>query len=196
MKTSTGQRKIIVKTFFSFLIVLDVLSVLHFTTDFDFTTDQVKKIATSQGISLDSKLNDSFTKSSDNFQMSFLADPFWSHIVSAISELFGLIVLLFCNILGISGIQQHKPYQLVPWLVVYIIGIISSYIGSFLLFSTQDSEGSFKLDGFLPLGLGVFFHLSWIFVKNTFNHMKTDRFVERFKCILIKFVYYSQVNEV
>ena len=179
MKTSTGysKRKIVVKTFFSFLIVLDVLSVLHFTTELDFTDNQVEKNSTNQRISFDSKLNDIFTNSSDNSQMKFLADPFWSDVLSATSELFGLIVLLFCNILGISGIQQHKPYQLVPWLVVYIIGIISSYIGSFLLFSTQDDEGSFKLDGFLPLGLGVFFNLCWIFVNNTFNIMKSGRFV-------------------
>ena len=133
-----------------------------------------------------SKLNDIFTNSSDYF----LNEPFWSHILSAISELFGLIVLLFCNILGISGIQQHKPYQLVPWLVVYIIGIISSYIGSFLLFCTQDSQGSLQLDGFLPLGLGVFFHLCWIFFK-TFNIMKRQRSVVKIIFMLVNLVYYS-----
>ena len=155
MKTSTGysKRKIVVKTFFSFLIVLDVLSVIHFATELDFTYERVEKNATSQITSLDGKLNDIFTNSSDNLELNILTDPFWSHVLSAVSELFGLIVLLFCNILGIFGIQHHNPYQLVLWLVVYIIGIISSYIGSFLLLSTQDSEGIFKLDGFLPLSL-------------------------------------------
>ena len=112
MKTSTGysKRKIVVKTFFSFLIVLDVLSVIHFATELDFTYERVEKNATSQITSLDGKLNDIFTNSSDNLELNILTDPFWSHVLSAVSELFGLIVLLFCNILGISGIQQHKPY--------------------------------------------------------------------------------------
>ena len=159
MKSSTGysKRKIVVKTFFSFIIS-------------------------------NSTLNNIFTNSSDNFELNILTDPFWSHILSAISELFGLIVLLYRNILGISGIQQHKPYQLVPWLVVYIIGIISSYIGSFLLFCNQDSEGSFKLDGFLPIGLEVFFHLCWIFVKNAFNIMKSERSVDKFCIHVNKFL--------
>ena len=90
-------------TYFSFLIVLDVLSVIHFVTELDFTSDQVKMNASRQRISLDSKMNAIFTNSSDNFQINLLGDPFWSHLLSAISERFGLIVLLFCNILGISG---------------------------------------------------------------------------------------------
>ena len=144
MKTSTGysKRKIAMHTYFSFLIVLDILSVIHFVTELDFTSDQVKMNASRQRISLDSKMNAIFTNSSDNFQMS----------LSAISELLGRIVLLFCNILGIFGIQHHNPYQLVPWLVVYIIGIISSYIGSFLLLSTVRAFSSWMVSFLLSGG--------------------------------------------
>ena len=105
--------------------------------------------------------------------------PSWLHLLSAISEFFGLSILLFCNILGISGINHHKPYQLIPWLVVYIVGILSSYIGSFLIFSTQDNDGPFKWDGFVPLCLGIVFNLCWTFVKDTFNVMRRNLKNER-----------------
>jgi CHASE2 domain-containing sensor protein len=98
----------------------------------------------------------------------------WHHIIIAVSEWFGLFILLFCNVLGISAIIQEKPYRLIPWLVVYIIGILSSYIGSFLIFFAQDKDSHFQWHGFVPLILGIVFHVCWSFIRNTFNEMKKE----------------------
>ena len=95
-------------------------------------------------------------------------------VISVISELFSLLILIICNILALSGINQDKPYLLIPWLVVYIIGIFSSYIGSFLIFSSQGLEENFRWEGFCPLGLGLIFHFFWTLVRNTFNTMKQE----------------------
>ena len=95
-------------------------------------------------------------------------------VISVISELFSLLILIICNILALSGINQDKPYLLIPWLVVYIIGIFSSYIGSFLIFSTMGLEEDFRWEGFFPLGLGFLFHFFWSLVRNTFNTMKEE----------------------
>ena len=64
--------------------------------------------------------------------------------IFVINEIFSLLLLVICNILAISGIIKDKPYLLIPWLVVF------------------------------PLGLGLIFHLFWTLARNTFNTMKEE----------------------
>ena len=162
MKTSQecSKRKMIVKMLFVFLMILDVVAVLHFAIE-------LGGHETSSGTR--SKLQATLPKPKKK------SGPSSYHIIAAISEFFSFFILLICNILGIYGINQNQPYQLIPWLVVYMIGIISAYIGSFLIFSTQETEGHFKWDGLIPLSLAVVFHIFWNLVKDTFNKMKYER---------------------
>ena len=151
---------------FLFLMILDIVAVLHFAIELG--GHEINSGGDQENMSRSKSqatLPNSKTKSG----------PSSYHIIAAVSELFSLLILLICNILGISGINQNQPYQLIPWLVVYMIGIISAYIGSFLFFVTQEIEGHFKWDGFIPLSLAVVFHICWNLVKDTFNKMKYER---------------------
>ena len=90
------------------------------------------------------------------------------NIFSVFSEFLCLFVFLLCNILSLSGIIFHKPNLLIPWLIVYLIGIISFYLVSFVVFSTLDREG------FIPLCIGILLNTCWVAVKNAWSVFKTE----------------------
>jgi hypothetical protein len=87
---------------------------------------------------------------------------------SVFSEFFCLFVFLLCNIVSLSGIIFNKPNLLIPWLIVYLIGIISFYLVSFVVFSTLDREG------FIPLIIGILLNTCWIAVKNAWSVLKKE----------------------
>ena len=63
-------------------------------------------------------------------------------------------LLFICNYLGITGVRKHTPYLLVPWLGVYMVGIISCYIASFMYFLTVYYEDKISADPILPAMTG------------------------------------------
>lgn len=122
-------------------------------------------------------------------------------------------LLFVCNYLGIAGIKSQvwlfislnlglrsdpckAPYLLVPWLGVYMVGIISCYIAAFMWVSVsvwrygapvcmrsvsryllttyyQDST-SYDLDPMVPAATGLVFHFLWYFIKNIFCDLRRD----------------------
>ena len=45
----------------------------------------------------------------------------WGSLLFAISQLLGMIVCIFVNLLVIEGVFNNKPHLLIPWLVIYLI---------------------------------------------------------------------------
>ena len=85
-------------------------------------------------------------------------------------EVLGIIILLFCNILAIKGIKTSQPAHLMPWLVVYMIGIITCYVGSVIVMVSS----VLNCDWFLPLLNGVIFSIIWALAKSVYSDIKCD----------------------
>ena len=65
-------------------------------------------------------------------------------------EIVCFCLLFVCNYLGITGVRNHAPYLLVPWLGVYMVGIISCYIAAFMYFLTVYYEDNMSVDPIVP----------------------------------------------
>ena len=74
----------------------------------------------------------------------------------------------------------QAPYLLVPWLAVYMVGIISCYIAAFMYFLTVYYEDRVSVDPIVPVLTGLVFHLVWYFIKNIFNNLRKDL---RYRCV-------------
>ena len=81
-------------------------------------------------------------------------------------------------------INCQAPYLLVPWLAVYMVGIISCYIAAFMYFLTVYYEDRVSVDPIVPVLTGLIFHLVWYFIKNIFNNLRKDL---RYRCVPLMF---------
>ena len=81
-------------------------------------------------------------------------------------------------------IDCQAPYLLVPWLAVYMVGIISCYIAAFMYFLTVYYEDRVSVDPIVPVLTGLIFHLVWYFIKNIFNNLRKDL---RYRCVPLMF---------
>ena len=97
--------------------------------------------------------------------------PDYVHLVG---EVLSIIILLFSNILAIRGIQNNQPNIIVPWLVVYMIGVLACYAGSALLLSESVFNGAWNFDWFLPLAGGVIFNTIWVLANSVYSAMKLE----------------------
>ena len=100
----------------------------------------------------------------------------FQHIAVAvfIGELFCFSTLLLCNSLGITAIQKKTPYLLVPWLGTYMVGILSCYIVSIILFCSQVYEKGLTLSPLVLAVTGLVFHSGWSLVKNIYDDLRVE----------------------
>jgi F0F1-type ATP synthase assembly protein I len=96
------------------------------------------------------------------------------HTALFFGEIFCFLILLLCNSLGISGVQKKTPYLIVPWLGVYMVGILSCYIASFILFLSQFYDDDLTIAPLVPVITGLVFHTGWTFVNSVFNDLRTE----------------------
>ena len=96
------------------------------------------------------------------------------HLAIVFGEMLCFLILLLCNSLGISGVQKKTPYLLVPWLFVYIVGILSCYVASFILFLSQFYDDSLSIAPLVPVLTGLVFHTGWTFVNSVFNDLRSE----------------------
>ena len=87
-------------------------------------------------------------------------------------EVIGIIVVLFCNVLAMKAIKTKQSSYLIPWLVVYLIAIITCYVGSLLLLAINLITGVWNFEWILPLCAGVVFNIIWVLAKSTYDDMK------------------------
>ena len=89
------------------------------------------------------------------------------------AEFSGFAMFLFLNLTALVGLRKSKALLLLPWIIVYLINISASYITfSFLLITHLVSDGVNNWKIFLPLGIGIIFHMGWILVKSVFDDFK------------------------
>ena len=98
-----------------------------------------------------------------------------THIALFLGEVLCFLILLLCNSLGISGVQNKAPYLLVPWLGVYMLGILSCYIASFIYFFSQFYDHGLTFAPLVPAITGLVFHAGWSFVNSVFNDLRAER---------------------
>ena len=98
----------------------------------------------------------------------------FQHIAVFIGELFCFSILLLCNSLGITAIQKKTPYLLVPWLGTYMVGILSCYIVSIILFCSQVYEKDLTLSPLVLAVTGLVFHSGWSLVKNIYDDLRVE----------------------
>ena len=96
------------------------------------------------------------------------------HTALFFGEIFCFLILLLCNSLGISGVQKKTPYLIVPWLGVYMVGILSCYIASFILFLSQFYDDHLTIAPLVPVITGLVFHSGWTFVNSVFNDLRAE----------------------
>ena len=96
------------------------------------------------------------------------------HTALFFGEIFCFLILLLCNSLGISGVQKKSPYLIVPWLGVYMVGILSCYIASFILFLSQFYDDDLTIAPLVPVITGLVFHSVWTFVNSVFNDLRAE----------------------
>ena len=151
----------IVLTMFSLLIVFDFVALFDslLTLVYLWLPEQTKDI-TEQNIS---HLDES---GSQKDQL--------KHTALLFGEIFCFLILLLCNSLGISGVQKKTPYLIVPWLGVYMVGILSCYIASFILFLSQFYDDDLTIAPLVPVITGLVFHTGWTFVNSVFNDLRTE----------------------
>ena len=95
-------------------------------------------------------------------------------LVLMVGEVLGIILLLFCNVLAIRGVKTSQPAHIVPWLVVYVIGIATCYVGSVILLARNLLNSVWNFDWFLPLLNGFIFNIIWGLVKSVYSDIKCD----------------------
>ena len=79
---------------------------------------------------------------------------------------FSVVTISNCSVF--VGVTLNKANFLVPWLVVYLLGIVSAYITSICyLFINWFSECFWK-----TLALGMVYNILWILVKTTYDDIK------------------------
>ena len=94
--------------------------------------------------------------------------------VHLVGEVLSIIILLFSNILAIRGIKTNQPNIIIPWLVVYMIGILACYAASVLLLSESVFNGVWSFEWFLPLAGGVIFNAIWFLGNSVYSDMKLE----------------------
>ena len=88
------------------------------------------------------------------------------------SELFVLFLLFTVNILGLSGLKTNKHSLLLPWLVIYFIGFISSYI---IVFSNYYYNLNIINHNIIGLSFNaVLFNIVWMLVYRTFKTINDE----------------------
>ena len=90
-------------------------------------------------------------------------------------ELSGFLVFLTLNITALVGLRKSKALLLLPWLIVYLISIVASYINfAFLLVTSAFGDGFKSWKIFWPLATAISFHLGWILVKTVLEDFKNQ----------------------
>ena len=89
-------------------------------------------------------------------------------------EVVSIILLLFCNVMAIKGIRTNQPAHILPWLVVYMIGIITCYTGTVIIFARNMVNGVWNFQWFLPFTGGVVFSIIWFLAKSAYSDMNLD----------------------
>ncbi|XP_023323112.1 uncharacterized protein LOC111697362 [Eurytemora carolleeae] len=91
--------------------------------------------------------------------------------LSGINEIICLVACVICNVLLICGIGKDRPHLMIPWLVVYLIGTISLYIGSIMILLSNQF-----IKALLPFCIGILFTILWFKVKVMFLEMKKESY--------------------
>ena len=69
---------------------------------------------------------------------------------------------------GLYGLKKNDAGYLVCWLVVYMVGILSCYVGG-VIFALEA-----EYDAFTVLLLGLVFNGFWIFINQTFKEIHKE----------------------
>ena len=172
-------KKNIVLTVFSLLIVLDVIgfldSVASFTSCLIYGVNEFTTEIDEAPVDLTkSKLNETTIHLEKTASVGETQLELIQHVTLFLGELFCFLVLFLCNTLGISGVRNTVPYLLVPWLGVYMVGILSCYIASSIFLLSQFYEDSLTVGPLVPAVTGLVFHVYWCVVNSIFNDIRTE----------------------
>ena len=63
---------------------------------------------------------------------------------------------------------------MLPWLVVYMIGIITCYAASLIIFARDIAIGIVNIECLVPLTGGVIFNFIWILAKSAYSDIKLE----------------------
>ena len=141
-----------------------ILLLLNSTDIFFMTSSCIRKISGGTTVENDGNLIDEEATPEQSHGEEEKKDND-KHLLSQIKIQFPLnflncLILGACNIISIIGLKKQNSAFLIPWLVVYKIGILGSYFVSVCILLVSGDA----LDFFPIFTKGIFLHILWFFV--------------------------------
>ena len=155
-------KKVLKMTFLT-LIVIDTTDII-ISLNYEAGTNKVTKHEENYKL-IENNHNETLAEDSKNIGNETLAEGNFLGYFIGPADVLLCITLVFSNIIGIVGLDKDRPSLLIPWMILYMIGIISSFLAAPLS----------PLLHMIPIALkGVVFLVIWLIVFSLYKKMKEE----------------------